>query len=284
MATPKTDFPPVKACLFDMDGLLIDSEDIYTLVTNTVLLSHNRAPLPWSIKAQLQGRPGSAAHDIFHAWAQLPMTRAEYIAQTSALQREHFPSTKPLPGVQKLLETLKEAGVQMALATSSNKVNFGLKTAHLAPLFAHFPPSQQVTGDDTRIASDRGKPAPDIYLLALETVNANLRQKREREILPKECLVFEDSVPGIEAGRRAGMRVLWCPHPGLLEEFKGKEEEVLAGLCGDGNGTAGDTKVEGWPANVGDGWGERLGTLEEFDYGRYGIEVRRVGGVGEAVK
>lgn len=98
--------------------------------------------------------------------------------------------------------------------------------------------------------------------------------------------MFEDSVPGIEAGRRAGMRVVWCPHPGLLEEMRGKEAEVLAGLCGDGVGGEGDRKVEGWPAVVGDGWGERLGTLEEFDYGRYGIEVRRGGGEagGEAVR
>jgi len=160
-------------------------------------------------------------------------------------------------------------------------VNFALKTAHLAPLFAHFPPTQQVTGDDPRIPSERGKPAPDIYLLALETINMNLRQSGERDITPKECLVFEDSVPGIEAGRRAGMRVVWCPHPGLLEEFRGREEEVLAGLCGDGEGVAGDREVEGWPGVVGDGWGERLGTLEAFEYGRYGIEVRGGGGEGD---
>ena len=203
------------------------------------------------------------------------MTLAEYAAQTLALQREHFPTTQPLPGVEKLLKTLGEAGVEIALATSSNKVNFGLKTAHLGPLFAHFPLSQQVIGDDPRIPSGRGKPAPDIYLLALETINAKLRQRGEREITPKECLVFEDAVPGIEAGRRAGMRVVWVPHPGLLEEMKGKEAEVLAGWNRGGEGTIEDIKVEGWPATVGDGWGERLGTLEEFDYRKYGIEVRR---------
>ncbi|OAX79108.1 hypothetical protein ACJ72_06577, partial [Emergomyces africanus] len=40
-----------------MDGLLIDSEDIYTLVINKILLEYGRPPMPWSIKAQLQGRP-----------------------------------------------------------------------------------------------------------------------------------------------------------------------------------------------------------------------------------
>ena len=54
----KSGLPPVRACLFDMDGLLIDSEDLYTLSTNEVLAEYDRPELPWSIKAQLQGRPG----------------------------------------------------------------------------------------------------------------------------------------------------------------------------------------------------------------------------------
>lgn len=49
--------PRVRACLFDMDGLLIDSEDIYTTITNQILQEHGKPLLPWSIKAQLQGRP-----------------------------------------------------------------------------------------------------------------------------------------------------------------------------------------------------------------------------------
>lgn len=51
-------FPPVRACLFDMDGLLIDSEDIYTICTNIVLHEYGKPSLPWHIKAQIQGRPG----------------------------------------------------------------------------------------------------------------------------------------------------------------------------------------------------------------------------------
>lgn len=47
----------MRACLFDMDGLLIDSEDIYSAITNQILQEHGKPLLPWSIKAQLQGRP-----------------------------------------------------------------------------------------------------------------------------------------------------------------------------------------------------------------------------------
>lgn len=48
----------IRACLFDMDGLLINSEDIYTEVTNQILEEHGKGKLPWEIKIQLQGRPG----------------------------------------------------------------------------------------------------------------------------------------------------------------------------------------------------------------------------------
>lgn len=286
MPTP----PPIRACLFDMDGLLLDTEDLYSLCTNTLLAEFNRPPLPWSIKAQLQGRPGPAASQIFFEWAQLPCTREEYLAKQSVLQRKHFPSAAPLPGVEELLRRLGEAQakgkVELALATSSHKANFELKTQHVKPLFEPFRPENRIVGDDERIPKGRGKPAPDIYLLALETVNARRRAQGEAdEIKPEECLVFEDSVPGVEAGRRAGMQVVWCPHPELLKEYKGREGQVLAGLMGEHKeeveernetlgvkGKDGEVK-KGAPGEVGDGWGVLLETLEGFPYERFGIDV-----------
>lgn len=281
--------PPILACLFDMDGLLLDTEDLYSLCTNTLLAEFNKPALPWSIKAQLQGRPGPAASDIFFQWAQLPCSREEYLAKQTVLQRKHFPSAAPLPGVEDLLQKLgkaqREGKVEMALATSSHRANFELKTAHLQHLFEDFRQENRVLGDDARIPKGRGKPAPDIYLLALETVNARRRLAGEKkDILPEECLVFEDSVPGVEAGRRAGMQVVWCPHPELLKEYKGREERVLAGLMGEHkeveekNESLGVAKADGEvkkgaPGEEGDGWGVLLNTLEGFDYARFGIEV-----------
>ena len=147
-------------------------------------------------------------------------------------------------------------------------------------------------GDDPRIPEGKGKPAPDIYFLALRTINDGIRREgKEKEIVPEECLVFEDSVPGIEAGRRAGMRVVWCPHPGLLEEYKGREKEVLAGLTGleedtedqqvvaaadediEGKERRSGQKIAGATRKIDDGWGELLETLENFPYERYGIVV-----------
>ena len=256
-----------------MDGLLLDSEDKYSLVTNIVLARYGRPPMPWNIKAQLQGRPGPSATLILHKWAQLPITPEQYAAECLELQREYFPQCLPLPGVEKLLADLKTAKtekgerVHIALATSSHEGNFKLKTDHLKELFEVFETSKRVLGDDARIPKGRGKPAPDIYLLALRIVNESLPEG-EKQILPEECLVFEDSVPGIEAGRRAGMRCVWIPHPGLAVEYKGREAMVLAAKTGEGG--VEDLHQIG---EEGDGWADHLESLENFPYKKFGIVV-----------
>lgn len=255
----------------------------------------------------------SQATAIFHAWAQLPISIDEYTARSAVLQRQYFPSCQPLPGALELLQTLnaptttssstintttssRPSNIHIALATSSHSANYDLKTTHLPHLTSQFIPESIVKGDDPRVAPGRGKPAPDIYLLALETINARLRASgtKEPDILPSECLVFEDSVPGVEAGRRAGMQVLWCPHAGLLQEYAGREEEVLAGLTGEHKeeeediladvseeikNAAGNDANEAvrrrkhGPGVVGDGWGRLVKSLEAFPYGEYGISV-----------
>ncbi|KAJ5584871.1 HAD superfamily hydrolase [Penicillium hispanicum] len=288
---PSNEPPRIRACLFDMDGLLIDSEDLYTTITNEVLAEYGKPNLPWSIKAQLQGRPQPESSKIFHDWAKLPITPEETLAKQSALQAKYFPQTKPLPGVPDLLTKLvstqsTDQPVHIALATSSNSRNFKLKTDHLTDLFKAFPQVHRVLGDDPRIGKGRGKPLPDIYLLALETINEDLRSKGQTEIKPEECLVFEDAVPGVEAGRRAGMQVVWCPHPGLLEAYQGREDEVLAGRTGEHKEEekpASEKEAEelqawrmpgdGNPGKIGDGWGQLLPTLENFPFERYGIQT-----------
>ncbi|KXT01788.1 hypothetical protein AC578_1983 [Pseudocercospora eumusae] len=286
-AAARKDLPAIRACLFDMDGLLIDSEDKYTICTNRVLNEYGRPNLPWSIKAQLQGRPGPTAGKILHDWAQLPISREEYMSKVAAWQRELFPECKPLPGVEDLLKTLHQTpGLEIALATSSHAGNFKLKSDHLKELFEIFREEQRVLGDDKRIPPGRGKPAPDIWLLALSTINDRLKREGKEEIKPEECLVFEDSVPGVESGRRAGMQVVWCPHPELLKEYQGREERVLAGQMGEYKEQEqnneeigvvshdGKTRHHGVPGEIGDGWGRLLQSLANFPYADYKINVK----------
>lgn len=255
-----------------MDGLLLNTEDLYTDCTNHMLHKYGRPSLPWHIKAQLQGRPGPAAGKIFQDWAQLPIPTEQYRAEVSAMQQELFPTSKPLPGVAKLLADLSTSNVQIALATSSHRENFELKIQRQREMMNVFEEKRRILGDDPRIKIGRGKPAPDIYLLALRMINETL-PPNTTPIKPAECLVFEDSVPGVESGRRAGMRVVWCPHPELYDFFKDRREQVLAGRADEKTSQPllGENPEDDRPGEIGDGWSQYLETLENFPYDEYDI-------------
>ncbi|KAI9769110.1 MAG: Pseudouridine-5'-phosphatase [Geoglossum simile] len=276
------ELPPVRVCIFDVDGLLIDSEDIYTEVYNKILHSYGLESYPWSIKARQQsrGRPGDLR---LLAWSKLPLTCEEWKSQFQA-HRELFQKSKALRGVPELLSTLSQRTsppVYIALASSSERDFFGLKTSHLPAITGALPDAYRVFGDDADMAGKRKKPAPDIFGLALQRVNSALKAGEE-PIKPEECLVFEDSIAGVEAGRKAGMRVVWVPHPGLLEVCRGHEQLILAGATEpDGQDEA---KIEPMTPVPGqgelrdrvrseDGWAEMLTSLEDFPYDHYRIRL-----------
>jgi pseudouridine-5'-monophosphatase len=129
-----------------------------------------------------------------------------------------------------------------------------------------FTENNRILGDNPGLKPGRGKPAPDIYLLAVDAINRNL----EHKIKPDECLVFEDSVPGVESGRRAGMRVIWVPHRELKTEYEGREEQVLAGRSGFAKHDGEEMEQLG---EVGDGRSHCLDSLADFPYETFGIDV-----------
>ena len=125
------------------------------------------------------------------------------------------------------------------------------------------------------------KPSPDIFLLALKRLNHTLIANGEPELKPDECLVFEDSIAGVEAGRRAGMRVIWVPHPGLAEVCRGREMDVLMGRTeqngqppdfseNEGEGIAKDTSASDGLVSE-DGMAEMRTCLVDFPYDKYGL-------------
>ena len=227
--------------IFDLDGVLIDSEDKIHLCTDNTLRKYGRPPLPWSVKAQLMGISGFSTGQALYNQAQLPITLEQFVHEQIEQRNLHLPECKPLPGAEQLLSTLKNANslagdnVEIALASSTPKYKYDLKIQRpeTKKLLSFFHEDRLVLGDHPRLQHSRAKPAPDIYLLALQMINSSL-QGSTKQISPNECLVLEDSLPGVEAGRRAGMRVAWVPHPGLAAEYKGREKEVLAGRTGGG--------------------------------------------------
>lgn len=175
--------------------------------------------------------PDSTNSDVFHNWAKLPISREQFARELREEMRLQFPNCTPLPGAEKLLSNLSRARsassgdrIELALASSTKSHTYELKTSRPATkeLLSFFPSDRRVLGDDPRVPRGRGKPAPDIYLVALQSLNS-AADSGGKAILPSECLVFEDSVAGVEAGRRAGMRVVWVPHPDVALEYQARQ-------------------------------------------------------------
>jgi HAD superfamily hydrolase (TIGR01509 family) len=193
----------VVACLFDMDGLLLDTERIYTLVTQKIVARYGKE-YTWALKSRMMGmRQEEAAHLLVtELGIESQLSADAYLKERNQMQSELFASARPLPGVIRLVKHLKDAGVPIAVATSSHRDAFELKTSQNQELFALF--DAIVTGDSPAVK--RGKPHPDIFIEAA-------RQLSIQD--PRQCLVFEDAISGVRAAQAAGMHVCWVPDPNI---------------------------------------------------------------------
>jgi pseudouridine 5'-phosphatase len=218
-----------KACLFDMDGLLLDSETIYTISFSDILINKFNCPegLTWDVKIQLQGLPGVRACQVIIDSYGLDgqITAEELYKLSSKRQEELWPTVPILPGVQKLIEYLKERNIPICVCTSSHKDKFALKTSQHDALFELFD-GNIITGDNPTIAN-KGKPLPFIWWLGVDLLNE--KYKTTTSITPEECLVFEDAMPGFISGKRAGGYVIWVPDQRALDVIPKSEITSLVG-------------------------------------------------------
>ncbi len=191
---------PIRGVIFDMDGVLLDTERFYTEVTQEIVGRFGRV-FDWSIKAEMVGRPAiESARHLVQVLA-LPITPEQYLSEREARLQELLATAEPMPGAVELVRALHRRGIPSAVATSSTRDFFALKTRRHAAWFDLF--DAIIVGDDGRVG--RGKPAPDIFLVAAA----------ELGIAPQDCLVVEDSPAGIAAARAAGKQSLAVPDPGM---------------------------------------------------------------------
>ncbi len=189
---------PITHLIYDLDGLLLDTEGFYTQAAQTIAASFGKH-FDWSIKAKLLGRPGLDAARILIETLELPLTPEDYLEYRRPILEALFPTTSFLPGAYELTQHLHRQGIPQAIATSSTASIFDLKTHHLSDWIDCF--EVVVRGDDPFLK--QGKPAPDIFLLAAQRLGAE----------PQHCLVFEDAPSGVIAAKAAGMRVIAVPDP-----------------------------------------------------------------------
>ncbi|CAD6543426.1 Validoxylamine A 7'-phosphate phosphatase [Paraburkholderia hiiakae] len=183
------------AAIFDMDGLLIDSE---RTIMNTWIavgreLGVHIRPEDY---VEIIGRSLQECHAMLATmFGTEPVFRE---ALTRARQRLQSPTTPPRyplkPGVHALLATLSKAGVSCAVASSSSGEEIRTRLARVGVLDFF----EAIAGGDE---VSRGKPDPAVYELAV----SRLRKS------PSDCLAFEDSENGVLAAHRAGIRVVTVP-------------------------------------------------------------------------
>lgn len=210
---------PSRAAIFDMDGVLLDTERFYTEATQEIVGRYGHV-FDWSLKSNMVGRPAIESARYLVGALRLPMSPEDYLAEREAMLERLMPTAEAMPGARELTDGLAAAGVPRAVATSSHARFFELKISRHRDWFRGF--SAIVLGDDPRV--ERGKPAPDIFLVAA----------RELGVAPADCVVVEDSPAGVAAARAAGMQVIGVPYPGLDPSKLSDADLVLESLAGTG--------------------------------------------------
>lgn len=190
-------FSSVRAVVFDLDGLLIDTESIFADVARRLVARRNK-PFDESVLARMMGTPGRQAIPVLRELHRLTESDEAITAEC----RELFYSilgdqpVRFLPGALELLARLQARQVPMALATSSTAAYVRRVLEPHPGIIDHF--HFILTCDDVAL----GKPHPEIYQKAI----ARLGQE------PADILVLEDSPNGLRAAKGAGARCVVVPH------------------------------------------------------------------------
>lgn len=201
--------------IFDMDGLLLDTEPFYTKVTQSIVGRYGKT-FDWPVKTQMLGKKSIDASRILVKCLELPISAEEYLEECERMLEDLFPLTQPLPGAVELTRHLLNNNIPQAVATSSDHRMLQLKITNHQQWFSTF--DCVITADTPGV--NRGKPAPDIFLSAANQLGAN----------PEECLVFEDAPSGMEAALNANMNVVAVPDPNMDKTIFNDAHMVLNSL------------------------------------------------------
>ncbi|GLE03021.1 hypothetical protein PINS_up019167 [Pythium insidiosum] len=225
-----------QALIFDLDGTLLDTEMISGRAIAQVTEALGKR-FEGPIRKAILGRPSAVWTRMVIADCGLEgqIEPRAFAEQWEANMAAMFDEMEEMPGATAFLQRMHARGIPMALATSSSRAAVEAKRQHHAELFSYF--SVIVCGDDAEVK--HGKPAPDIFLVAAQRLMGE-------QLDTSRCIVFEDSVLGVAAGRAAGMITMALPDARF---YPSPEEQTELFAAAD----------------------ERLARLDAFDPAKYGL-------------
>lgn len=199
----------IDVVLFDLDGSLVDSMWLWRDI-DIEYLGRYGIPLPEGLQADIEGMSFSETAVYFKKRFQLPRTLEEIKKDWNQMAWDKYTQQVPLkPGAAEFVHNCQRHKIRLGIASSNSRelIENVLKVHGILDFFDAI-----VTGCDV----EKGKPAPDIYLEAA----------RLCKVRPERCLVFEDIVAGILAGKAAGMKV--CAVEDEYSLYQEKEKRELA--------------------------------------------------------
>lgn len=204
------------AVIFDMDGLLVDTERLQFRASDMVLHELRGVTLPHEVMTALIGLRSDECwaymrerYDLTESIEELEAAQAAYYAPMLREQVE------AMPGAPELIATLHEQGYPLAIASSSPlwQIEAVVERLQLGAVLAAVASGEEVA---------RGKPAPDVYLLAA----------RRLDTPPSRCVALEDSGPGTAAAKAAGMYAIAVPSAETAGHSFAAADLVLPSLVG----------------------------------------------------
>lgn len=191
---------PFTHVIFDLDGVLLDTEPLYTKAIAGVAARYGKT-YDWSIKSQCIGRGTLEAAQVIVDMLGLPLAPLALVEERDRTLLGLLANADAMPGAPAFTKALAARGLPMAIATSSESAIFAVKARRHRAWLDTF--AAIICGDDPRVA--RPKPAPDIFLAAAAALGA----------APRSCVVFEDSPYGVAGALAADMQVVAMPDPAM---------------------------------------------------------------------
>jgi beta-phosphoglucomutase len=222
----------IKAIFFDFNGVIINDERLQMTAYQQVLQGHGIELTEAQYFAALGMDDRTFVRTALERAGKLTVENTESVLQAkSIVHRQMMEGELPLfPGVVTFLkDTARHFSLGLVSMADQNEISYVFERARLSQLF-----SIVVSADDVEVC----KPDPLCYVRGLEKLNEKRRQARLLPLLPTECLVVEDSPPGIQSGRGAGMRTLAVTNTVSEAELRAVGAEVVTASLADWNADA----------------------------------------------